>query len=83
MVMLFFSCIDDGEYRECMYGGPYFESGLDIVNALVKNGAQLICVELRYYGSSMVQLPIEAFDGYSIGDSLRKLEQEWNLVLLD
>jgi hypothetical protein len=79
MVMLFFSCINaEGEYRDCMYGGPTLEAGLDVVNDVVRNGAQLTVVHLRYYESSTIQLPVEAFDGYPIGDSVGELEEEWN-----
>lgn len=84
MVMLFISCIDNqGEYNECMCGGPTLESGLDTVNSLVQNGTKLTCVRLRYYSTSEIQLPLEAFDGQSIGNSFRKLEQEWKLALLN
>ncbi len=82
MIMVYFSGWDSqGEYRNCIHGGDYFESSFDILSGLVAGGWKLVSVKLSDGFSNEIYLPIEFFDGQPIKKPMRRLQYEWEEIL--
>ncbi|WP_020599449.1 hypothetical protein [Spirosoma panaciterrae] len=59
-----------------------FETSLETLSQLVRMGWTLISVDYSCIGrDSALPLPIEAIDGSSLKEPMKKLEQEWMLLL--
>ena len=52
----------------------------DFLNTIVKLGDTLISARIADQGS-VIQLPVEAFDGHPVGDLITALQQEWERIL--
>jgi hypothetical protein len=70
------------EHQECCLGDFTLENTFDMLTALVKIKCQLISVHLIEGLAKPILLPVEAFDGEPMSKSLKKLQQEWEEILL-
>ncbi|GAB4027379.1 hypothetical protein [Spirosoma gilvum] len=67
-----------GECREQSYSDQDIESCFEILSLLVGRGWQLRSARIfADYTESGLNLPVEAFDGKPMKDTIRRLQLEW------
>ncbi len=71
---------DQGELREFNFQLNKLEDGFDILSRLVAAGETLLEVSLLEE-NRITPLPVQAFDGASLGDVIGQLEIEWEAIL--
>ncbi|NEU67825.1 hypothetical protein [Spirosoma agri] len=72
-----------GEYRQQSYGDLDIESCCEILSQLVKRGWRLTAVNcFRTDGRKGTALPIEAFTGEPMRNSIRQLQREWESLIV-
>lgn len=78
MVLVFFLSRDPkGDYQGGSFGDQDIESCLDMLSVLVRQGWQHLSIQLVENPGSAIWLPVEAFDGASMKEPLKWLQQEW------
>lgn len=80
MLLLFSFVSPTDELRTHSIFCRELEELLDLLNTFVAADYQLVSVALIDKGSRM-ELPIEVFDGTSIRDAIRTLQQQYELIL--
>ncbi|QDK80814.1 hypothetical protein EXU85_20265 [Spirosoma sp. KCTC 42546] len=80
--MIFFITTLDrqGDYRHFHFDLPELETGLEVLNRIVAKGEVLVNVTL-IDGSSIIHLPIAAFDGQPCQAAIHALELDWRELL--
>lgn len=69
-----------GDYQELRAGLNDLETVFKVLNEWVRNGVELI--DVHYSGANeLVALPVEAFDGEYIDESLAALRLVWEAIL--
>ena len=82
MVFIFFSGLNfQGELHEYSIGSSTIESSFELLNNLVSAGCVLISVKLDIGTGSYTTLPVDAFDGQSMKEPLKQLQQQWEEIL--
>ncbi|CAN5447077.1 hypothetical protein BH09BAC4_BH09BAC4_01550 [soil metagenome] len=82
MVLVFFlSRGPNGNYQKGSFGDQELASCLDMLSALVRQGWQLLQVQLVESPGSAIWLPVEAFDGAPLEEHMNWLKQEWEELL--
>lgn len=84
MVLFYITCITPQEQHiECNFGDEDLETCFETLTQLVQAGWQLISVQ--YFSAGMckqLSLPVGVFDGGSMRDPIKKLQREWEQLLL-
>ncbi|GAB4044957.1 hypothetical protein [Spirosoma jeollabukense] len=81
VLVFFFSRSPNGHYQKGSFGDQDLASSLDMLSALVRQGWQLLRVQLVDSPDSAIWLPVEAFDGAPIQESMNWLQQQWEELL--
>ncbi|AUD06401.1 hypothetical protein CWM47_33920 [Spirosoma pollinicola] len=82
VLFLFLGNNENGRPQNCTYGGPDLESGLEMLTGLVNGGWQLSNVRVLDGNRQTLVLPIEIFDGISFKEPIKKLQTQWEDLLL-
>jgi len=81
MEYIFFTAISpQGDSRQLSFGGPSLALCLDVVTMMVLDNWQMTAVKL-HSEKGFIDLPIEAFDHNSMGNSLEAIQQEIKQLL--
>ena len=81
ITLVFSATSPQQQYSEFVYSDPDFGCCLDQLAGLVRSGWRLTSIKCVYQQGDFFPLPVKAFDGQPIGQGLRQLQQEWEVLL--
>lgn len=80
-MFLSFTVIDElGQIRDFSWWFASLEFALDVMSSLSVKGKKIIRAELIDH-EHLTQLPIDGFDGTSMSEPIKQLENEWQQLL--
>lgn len=80
MLLCLTTLTPQNEFRKFSLYIDRLEFGFDVLNRIVAKGNKLLRVQLAD-DQGIVNLPVEAFDGSSILESIKELENEWKFIM--